>query len=185
IDLQTVHQVVPDAVSESAESAESRFLNGTIAMMFNSRRGVPTYRTIQAFEWDVLPLPQGKQQAGILHSDAYCLSASAENKDAAWTFIEFANSIAGQTIVAASGRTVPSLKAVANSEAFLDPSLPPANAQIYIDTAKTLRRVPIMAGWVGVEEAANKEIERAFYGHATLEEVLISAETLTKPYFER
>lgn len=183
--LQTVHGVVPDVVAESAESSEIRFLNGTLAMQFNSRRGVPTYRTIDAFEWDVLPLPRSKQSAGILHSDAYCMSASAENKDAAWTFIEFANSVAGQTIVAASGRTVPSLKSVAASEAFLDPTKPPANAHVFIDTAESLRRVPIMAGWVAVEEAANKEIERAFYGQATIEEALISAETITAPYFNR
>lgn len=185
VDLQTVYGVVPSAVVESAESTESRFLNGSIAMLFNSRRGVPTYRTIDTFEWDVLPLPRGEQAAGILHSDAYCLSSSAENKDAAWTFIEFANSVAGQTIVAASGRTVPSLKAVANSPAFLDPAQPPANARVFIDTADTLRRVPIMAGWVGVEEAANKEIEQAFFGRATVDEVLISAEAVTAPYFKR
>ena len=183
--LQMEHQIVPDAVAESAEPSETRFLNGTLAMQFNSRRGVPTYRTITDFEWDVHPLPRGEETAGILHSDAYCLSASAENKDAAWTFIEFANSVAGQTIVAASGRTVPSLKAVAESEAFLDPNLPPANARVFIDTADTLRRVPIMAGWVGVEEAANKEIERAFYGQATLEEVLGAMEMITAPYFGR
>ncbi len=182
--LQTVHGVVPDAVAESAENQQSRFLNGTLPMIFNSRRGVPTYRTITDFEWDVAPLPRGKTTAGILHSDAYCLSANAENKDAAWTFIEFANSAEGQTIVAASGRTVPSLKSVAESPAFLD-DLPPANARVFIDTAPTLRRVPIMAGWVGVEEAMNKEIERAFYGQATVEEVLISAEKITAPYFDR
>ena len=40
------HHVVPDAVEEKAENSESRFLNGRLGMFLNSRRGVPTYRTI-------------------------------------------------------------------------------------------------------------------------------------------
>ena len=49
VDLQVKEQVVPDAAAEAAESSESRFLNGRLAMYFNSRRGVPTYRTIKTF----------------------------------------------------------------------------------------------------------------------------------------
>jgi multiple sugar transport system substrate-binding protein len=51
------------------------------------------------------------------------MATATEIKDSAWTFIEFANSDAGQKIVARSGRTVPSLVAVAESNVFLDPAL--------------------------------------------------------------
>ena len=183
VDLQVKEGVVPDAVAESAESSESRFLNGRLGMIFNSRRGVPTYRTISGFEWDVAPLPRAKQAAGILHSDAYCLSVKAENKEAAWTFIEFANSVEGQTIVAASGRTVPSLRSVAESDTFLDSTVPPANSRIYVDTAPILRRVPIMRWWAGVEETASQEIERAFYGQVSVKEAAATADLLTRQYF--
>ncbi len=185
VDLQVKEQVVPDAVAESAESSESRFLNGRLAMYFNSRRGVPTYRTITSFDWDVAPLPRGEQAAGILHSDGYCMAQHTANKDAAWTFIEFANSVTGQTIVAASGRTVPSLVAVAESEAFLSPDLPPANSHVYIDTIDTLGRVPIMTTWVGIEETSSEEVKRAFYGQVSVEEAAKTAVSLAQPYFEK
>ncbi|MCA9973543.1 MAG: sugar ABC transporter substrate-binding protein [Anaerolineales bacterium] len=184
VDLQLVDHVVPDAVAESAESSESRFLNGTLAMYFNSRRGVPTYRTITGFTWDVAPLPRGEQAAGILHSDGYCMAAATENKDAAWTFIEFANSATGQTLIAASGRTVPSLIEVASSPAFLDPNQPPANSQVFVDTIAQLGRVPTMATWVAVEETSGQEIERAFYGHVSVEEAAATAIELAQPYFD-
>lgn len=184
VNLQVVHGVVPSKEAEAIETSESRFLNGRLGMMFNSRRGVPTYRTIESFSWDVVSLPVGVNPAGILHSDAYCLSAKTEYPESAWTFIEFANSVEGQTIVVASGRTVPSLIEVANSPAFLDPDQPPANSQIYIDTVPILGRVPTMTTWTGIEEAANKEIERAFYGDASLDEVLNATDELTAPYFE-
>ena len=181
--LQTEHGVAPDALAEAAESSESRFLNGRTAMFFNSRRGTPTARRIEGFEWDVAALPAGEERAGILHSDAYCLAAAAEDKDAAWTFIEFANSPEGQAIVAGSGRTVPSLVDVASSPAFLDPEADPANSAVWLDTVDTLRTVPVMAGWVDIEELTGDELERAFYGQAPVDEVIDAMVARTLPFF--
>jgi multiple sugar transport system substrate-binding protein len=181
--LQTEHGVVPDALAEAAENSESRFLNGRTAMFLNSRRGVPTYRRIEAFDWDVAALPQGEQEAGILHSDAYCMAAATEDKDAAWTFIEFANSPEGQAIVARSGRTVPSLMDVASSDAFLDPEAKPANSRVWLDSVDTLRGVPVMAGWVDVEEFTGDELERALFGNATIDETIEAMVTRTLPFF--
>ena len=183
VELQTVHGVVPDALAEMAESSESRFLNGRTAMFLNSRRGTPTARAVEGLDWDVAALPTGVEPAGILHSDAYCMAAAAEDKDAVWTFIEFANSPAGQAIVAESGRTVPSLIDVAASEAFLDPSARPANSQVWLDTVDTLGTVPVMASWVDIEELTGDELERAFYGQAPVDEVIASMIRRTNPFF--
>lgn len=182
-DLQLRHRVVPDAVAEAAEDSESRFLNGRLGMYLNSRRGVPTYRTIEGFDWDVAPLPQGRERAGMLHSDAYCLPAASRNKEAAWALIEFANSVDGQTIIAASGRTVPSLRAVAESPAFLDPAQRPASSQVFIDAIPYVRAVPIMATWVDIEDLAGEELTRAFYGEATLDEAISTVEERARPFF--
>ena len=183
VELQTEHGVVPDALAESAESSESRFLNGRTAMFFNSRRGTPTARSIDGFEWDVAALPVGLERSGILHSDAYCMASVTEDKDAAWRFIEYANSPEGQAIVAASGRTVPSLVAVADSEVFLDPDAAPANSAVWLDTIDTLRTVPVMRAWVDVEELTGDELERAFYGQAPIDEVIEAMITRTLPFF--
>jgi len=185
VNLQTKEHVVPDAAAETAEPSENRFLNGRLGMYFNSRRGTPTYRTITNFSWDIAPLPRNVQPAGILHSDAYCMTAATEDKEAAWTFIEFANSPAGQTIVAQSGRTVPSLISVAESPAFLSPDQPPANARIFLDSTPYIRGVPIMDGWVSVEKIAGEEIKKAFYGDATIDEAIQNAIQSTQPYFDK
>ena len=58
--LQTQDHVVPNAEQEASEDSETRFINGTLAMFFNSRRGVPTYRESAKFDWDVAALPQDK-----------------------------------------------------------------------------------------------------------------------------
>jgi len=131
----------------------------------------------------VAPLPQGRRPAGILHSDGYCLAAASQNKAAAWDFIEYANSPAGQTIVAQSGRTVPSLVSVADSPAFLNPDLPPANSRVFVDTIPLLDRVPIMDNWIAIEETAGAEIARAFYGQVTVEEAIQAIQQRTQRYF--
>lgn len=181
--LQTEHGVVPDAVAESAESSESRFLNGTLAMFFNSRRGVPTYRTITDFTWDVAPLPAGVTAASVLHSDGYCLAASSKEKEAAWRFIEYANSVAGQELVAATGRTVPSLRAVAESPVFLEPDEPPARSQVFVDAMEVIRAVPVMANWPAIEDTASQDIEQAFYGRVSVPEAAAAAIERTRQFF--
>ncbi|MDX1614019.1 MAG: sugar ABC transporter substrate-binding protein [Candidatus Promineifilaceae bacterium] len=183
VDLRQQHQVVPSRVEEAALDSESRFINGSTAMYLNSRRGTPAYRQIEAFRWDVAPLPRGKTDAGILHSDAYCLSRTAAHPDGAWRFIEFANSFAGQTIIAGSGRTVPSLQAVAESEAFLDPELPPARAEVFLQNAAIVRRVPVISTWQEIEDVASQEIERAFYGDISAAEAARLADERTSEYF--
>ena len=183
-ELQTVHHVEPDRVAEESLDSESRFIEGTTAMYFNSRRGTPTYREITTFDWDVAPLPRGEQTAGVLHSDAYCMAATATDKDAAWRFIEFANSLQGQTLIAASGRTVPSLMAVAESPAFLDPATRPARARVFLDTIGELRLVPLLSTWDEIEGTASEEVERAFYGDITPEEAALLARTRTEEYFQ-
>lgn len=183
VDLRQVHGVVPTRVEEAAQDSESRFIAGTTAMFLNSRRGTPTYREIERFTWDVAPLPRGKTSAGILHSDAYCMSAATVDKEATWTFIEYANSLEGQTLIAGSGRTVPSLMAVAESPAFLNPGQRPARAQVWLDTAPFLRRVPVISTWEEIERTAGQEIERAFYGDISAQEAASLAFQRTEEYF--
>ena len=109
----------------------------------------------------------------------------SKNKEATWTFIEYANSVEGQTIVAKSGRTVPSLKSVAESSAFLGPNVKPKNSQVFLDEIPYIRAVPIMETWVDVETTVGDETERAFYGEATAAEAISTAMTRTRDYLQK
>ena len=131
--LHANYRVTPSEKEVESEDDETRFMNGRLGMILESRRSTPTFRTITKFDWDVAPLPVFKQPATILHSDAYCMTKASKNKDATWAFVEFALGPEGQRIAAATGRTVPSLKEVAESEAFLDPNAKPANSQVFLE----------------------------------------------------
>ncbi|MCB0113346.1 MAG: extracellular solute-binding protein, partial [Caldilineaceae bacterium] len=180
LDLAQVDGVVPNRTAEAVQSHTQRFYTGNIAMYVDSRRIVPTLRAVAEFNWDVAPLPRGKVTAGILHSDGYCMAAASQVKDAAWAFIEFAMSAAGQEPAARLGRTVPSLMAVANSDVFLDPAQPPANAQVWLDAVPSLRVLPRLENWVRIERTAAIELEQAYLGLTTLPDVVdhIQSESL-------
>jgi multiple sugar transport system substrate-binding protein len=184
-DLYGRYGVVPGDEELESEDTETRFLNGTLGMVFSSRRDTPSFRTITEFDWDVAALPRHDLAAGILHSDAYCLTRSSDNKGAAWRFVEFALGSEGAPIVAASGRTVPSLIEVANSKAFLDPAQRPANSRVFLDTIPVIRRVPNVSTWPEIEDAANALLELGFYEGVPAFEVAQQLIETTKPIFAR
>jgi multiple sugar transport system substrate-binding protein len=184
-DLRDKHLVIPSDQEREAEDEETRFLNGRLAMVLSSRRSTPSFRTITTFDWDIASLPKHEEPAGILHSDAYCLTKASENKEAAWKFMEFALGPEGQRITARSGRTVPSLKEVAESDAFLDPSAKPANSRVFLDTIDVIRRVPNVSTWPEIEDAAEPIIEQGLYQGVPAEDAARKLDTVTAPMFAR
>jgi multiple sugar transport system substrate-binding protein len=185
VDLQVRHKVAPDAAQQSAEDDESRFLNGRTAMFLDSRRAVPTLRTIKDFDWDVSPLPGRRQRASILHSDAYFLTAASRDKPGAWAFMEYANSPQGQTVVARTGRTVPSLRGVAESPAFLTAEAKPASNRVFLDAIPFVRRTINVEATEQIEQIVNNEIKRSFYGQASVAEAVETATARTAALFRR
>jgi multiple sugar transport system substrate-binding protein len=185
LDLGIAYGVIPSDVEVEAEDDEARFANGRLAMLLSSRRSTPTFRTITDFEWDVAPLPVHREPAGILHSDAYCMTKASERKDDAWRFIEFANSPEGQRIIARTGRTVPSLIEVSRSDAFLDPSAPPRSSHVFLDGVEHIRRVPTISTWPEIEDAAAGVLENGLYLGQPAEQVVRELDRVTRPLFAR
>lgn len=178
--------VVPTESEVAGQDSETRFINGKVAMFLSSRRDTPVFREVTTLRWDVLPLPISEQPAGILHSDAYCISAGADAKEAAADFVAFAMSSDGQTLAALSGRTVPSLKEVATSGAFLDPSQPPAHSEVFLNAIENnMRRTPVIPTWPEIEDAAEEILTKAFYEEGyTLDDAIRELDEVSRPLFE-
>lgn len=155
--------LMPSEAELAAKDADSRFMDGELAMVLSSRKSVPLYRESPTLAFDVLPLPTLGAQATILHSDAYCVSGQTEDVDAAADFIAFAAGPEGQSIAALGGRTVPSLRAVAESGAFLNPTVEPASSQVFLDAIEGMRATPVVSGWPEVEDLAEEYLTRVWY----------------------
>jgi len=188
LDLRGVAGVTPTDEEAEAADFETRFLDGTLAMVMESRKVVPSFRTITDFRWDVAPLPVHERPATILHSDAYCMTSASEHGAEAWTFLEFALGPEGQRIATATGRTVPSLRSVAESGAFLDPSVPPASSQAFLDAIGAIQAVPHIETWPEIEDVVNALIEEAYYdpsGRGEAGELVLAIFDQTQPLFDR
>ncbi|HCT75182.1 MAG TPA: ABC transporter substrate-binding protein [Micromonosporaceae bacterium] len=184
VDLRLAYGVVPTDVEVEAENDEARFANGRLAMLLSSRRSTTTFRKIKDFDWDVAGLPVYDKPAGILHSDAYCMTKGGKNKDATWRFVEFAMSPEGQRIIAATGRTVPSNMDVSQSPAFLDGKTP-KNAQVFLDAIPAIRRLPTISTWPEIEDISAGILENALHRGDKLDDVIAELDKQTKAIFAR
>jgi multiple sugar transport system substrate-binding protein len=195
--------VVPTAEEVAAEEDQDRFMRGGAAMFLQSRRPVPTLREIEGFTWDVAPLPVINEPATVLHSDGFCMAAAAENKEAVWAFVEYAAGEEGQLVLAETGRIVPVLTSVAESEVFLrgvpiadaaSPAAdgatpvagqPPASSHVFIDNIPNIYRLPTTSTWAEVEDAFNAEFDQAFYQPIDIAAAVQTVTENTVPIFAR
>jgi multiple sugar transport system substrate-binding protein len=185
VDLRQAYGVVPTDQEVEAEDDESRFANGRLAMLMNSRRVTTTFRSITTFEWDVAALPTYGRAVNVLHADAYCMTRASKNKDAAWRFLEFAFGPTGQRIMAGTGRTVPSHIEVSRSPAFLGPAQPPRSARVFLDAVANIRQLPTISTWPEIEDVTGGILENALYRGDRLDDVIRQLDEQTRPLFAR
>lgn len=161
-----------DATSRAAVEPADQFAAGELALFVDSRRAVPAFRKAEGLSFDVRPLPRadpGRPSSSLLASDAYCVARASRVPRLAADFASYAVGPEGAVVLARSGRTVPSVKEVAQSEAFLDPSQQPASSALFLDVVPQLRRLPNVGPQDEAEEAANDLLQQYFAGKATLE----------------
>lgn len=173
----------PSLEEITAQDLETRFASGKLGMLLSSRRETPVFREAQTLDWDVAPLPVGDEPASILHSDAYCISAGSGLTSEAAAFISYAVGEEGGTITALGGRTVPALRSVAESGAFLDPLQPPEHAEVFLDAIPALRRTPVIPTWPEIEDVAEEILMRVFYEGLSIADGIAEMDERTRPLF--
>jgi multiple sugar transport system substrate-binding protein len=169
----------------AAQGLPEQFMTGKLAMFLSSRVEVPALREQRGLDFDVAALPVMAQPASVLHSDAYCVASSSENRAAAAKFVAYAVGSQGQTLTALGGRTVPSLRSVATSPAFLGPERAPASSQVFLDAIPHLRHTPVTPSWPEVEDVIGTQLQRAFEDGVPLDEALAEIREQADPLLRR
>jgi len=113
---------------------------------------VPGY--VQAgINFDVAPMPSGPAgRATSVNSAGFVIAKDSKHPEAAFEFIKFALSEAGQKRLAELGFAIPVLKSVAESDAYLkQPG--DLNQQVFLDSVDFAQTKPVFKGyeeWAGV-----------------------------------
>ena len=128
------------------------FAQGQAAMIIQNSSRVGTFNGTDGLEYDVavVPIPDGGQRSASAGGASWTMSALSDNKDAAWTFLEWLQgSDGGQRIYTESGEILPALQSTAKSDAFLGMADAPANRQAFITEGENAKvgRIGYFAEW--------------------------------------
>jgi len=117
------------------------------------------------FEWDIahLPVDSGDARTTRVASAGHSMYSGTQNPDAAWKFIRHLVTPDSFWHFVETGLSLPSLTVVATDPKFLDPSTPPAHAQIMIDAFDYGRPEPVAGDWIGVHREIQPALD-SIYG---------------------
>ncbi|MBK9715154.1 MAG: sugar ABC transporter substrate-binding protein [Kouleothrix sp.] len=132
-DLMNNNLAMRDAALSQAGGDAAVFQSGQAAMILQNSSRVSAFNQA-GLKYDVVaaPIPKGGQRANVAGGAAWVMSAKSDNKDAAWTFLQWLQSSdGGEQIYTQSGEIFPALQSVAKTT-FLKQETPPANKQAFL-----------------------------------------------------
>ena len=109
------------------------FSSGQAAMILQNSSRVSTFNQA-GLNYDIAPapIPAGGKRWNGAGGAAWVMSSGSDNKDAAWTFLQWLQSTdGGEKVYTEAGEIFPALQSVANSPAFMTDN-PPANKEGFI-----------------------------------------------------
>ncbi len=165
-------------VSGDSQVAQGQdiFVTGRVGMVGPLGRWVvPTYRAIEEFDWDFAPLPRGTQRANVVATVAWSMSARSEHTDEAWELLKYLSGPEGQRRVAELGLAIPTIKSVADTDAFKDPTLKPDNDQAYLDQA-AYARIATTPGYPEWKNTLSKRLEEFLRSGKPMDQTLRALE---------
>jgi multiple sugar transport system substrate-binding protein len=161
-DLQ-IH--LPSTVAEAGGfTTGDLFTTGKIGMF--PQFSVFSNVSASEFEWDIahLPVNSGDTRTTRVASAGHSMYSGTKNPDAAWKWMAYLGSEeAFRHWTDNTGLNIPSLKVVAQSMSVMDPSVPPANAQIMLDAFEYGRPEPVAGDWIGVHREVQPALN-SIYG---------------------
>ena len=124
-----------DADLSQAGGDASVFQAGQAAMIIQNASRISGFNAAEMnYDVEVVPFPEGGQRWAPAGGAAWVMSSGSDNKDEAWTFLEWLQSTeGGQMLYTESGEIFPALQSVANSDAFMKQDQPPANRQAFLE----------------------------------------------------
>jgi len=118
----------------------SLFLTGRIGMVGPFGRWVvPSFRSIAGpgepggFKWDFLPLPRGRAHANVIATVAWSMASESAHPAEAFELLRWLVSKDIQSSQSRLGLAIPTRRSVAESDAFINPDVPPASDRMYLD----------------------------------------------------
>ena len=148
------------------------FQAGVAAMMPMGHWAVPGYNTA-GFKYDAAPMPKGPAgPATSVNSAGFVIAKDSKNPDAAFEFVKYALSPAGQTRLAELGFAIPVLKSIAESPAFLEQKGSTLNQKVFLDSLAFSHMKPVFKGYDEWASVVGDGMGAVWRGEADLNKTL-------------
>ena len=150
------------------------FLSGVSAMGVSGHWSVPEYSAV-TFKWDIAPMPIGPAgRATGVNSAGFVIAKDSQNPDAAWEFVKYAFSDAGQTELAKIGLAIPVRQSVAESPAYLDQATK-IDHSLYVKALDYAHLKPVFKGYEEWLAAVGDALHMAWAEEMDLPDALAEA----------
>lgn len=172
-DLRNKHHVAPTASEAGSAKMTQLFMQGKLAMQINGRWSVPRFRKDVDFRWDIAKFPGGKE-GSIVDADAsgWAISRTSEHKEEAWRLVKFLASKHVGLEFTESGLIVPARVDVANSNNFLNKSLPPKNSELFVDIIPESIPTPAPENYPEIMDKINAALEPVWNGNKSAKQAI-------------
>lgn len=96
----------------------------------------PEFRQITGFVVDCVPVPYQVKPASQLYTTSWSIASSSRHPAEAFDLIRFLCGPRGEATMSRQGLSIPAMRSIAESDAFLSPGQVPAHGQIFLDQLK-------------------------------------------------
>ena len=185
-ELTTVHDVWPTrtelASIGSGASSSTLFAQGRIGMMPNGLWGISSLADAD-FHWDMAEVWAG---ATAPFGSALTISSQCKHPDEAFQFINFMNSVEGQTMIAENAQDAPASLEVLSSATFLDApwTSKEVDMEVFARSVPITYQPPINKYWSTWDTIWSDEFAAVFDGAADSATVLANVEARMKDAME-
>jgi len=165
-------RLMPTPEEVDGRSPVELFEDGEVGMIVGSRDLTPTFRKTLGVDFDVMPIPSIARTQTTGEVSGVCLSSETADADLAADLLMATFSTEAITRIARRGYLVPANVEVAQSVAFLQPGMQPANAAAFNRSVRDLVVAPPEVDQADLDEAVGDDIR------ALLEQPVIDVESL-------
>ncbi|MEO7908172.1 MAG: ABC transporter substrate-binding protein [Roseiflexaceae bacterium] len=140
-DMMANNYAMRDSTLSQAGGDAAVFQAGQVAMIIQNSSRVSAFNAANMnYDVTTVPIPTDGQHAASAGGAAWVMSAQSDNKEAAWTFMQWLQSTnGGEKLYTTAGEIFPALQSTAKSDAFLKSGAPPVNRQAFLTEGENSR----------------------------------------------